>query len=119
LPYKRTSDGIGIVTVTGSLINRGAWVGSSSGETSYEGIKFQVASAAADPKVRSILLDIESPGGEAVGAFEAADAIRAAAKLKPVTAWSTAWRPRRLTRWPPRPTRSSPRRPAWPDQSAS
>jgi ClpP class serine protease len=36
--------------------------------------------------VRSILLDIESPGGEAVGAFEAADAIRAAAKLKPVTA---------------------------------
>lgn len=86
LPYKRTSDGIGIVTVTGSLINRGAWVGASSGETSYEGIKFQVASAASDPKVRSILLDIESPGGEAVGAFEAADAIRAAAKEKPVTA---------------------------------
>ncbi len=86
LPYKRTSDGIAIVTVTGSLINRGAWVGSSSGETSYEGIKFQVASAANDPKVRSILLDIESPGGEAVGAFEAADAIRSAAKQKPVTA---------------------------------
>lgn len=88
LPYKRTSDGIGIITVTGSLINRGAWVGSSSGETSYEGIKFQVSSAANDPKVRAILLDIESPGGEAVGAFEAADAIRAAAKLKPVTAVS-------------------------------
>jgi signal peptide peptidase SppA len=86
LPYKRTSDGVAIVTVTGSLINRGAWVGASSGETSYEGIKFQVASAANDPKVRSILLDIESPGGEAVGAFEAADAIRAAAKQKPVTA---------------------------------
>ncbi len=86
LPYKRTSDGVAIITVTGSLINRGAWVGSSSGETSYEGIKFQVASAANDPKVRSIMLDIESPGGEAVGAFEAADAIRAAAKAKPVTA---------------------------------
>jgi signal peptide peptidase SppA len=86
LPYKRTSDGVAIVTITGSLINRGAWIGASSGETSYEGIKFQVASAANDPKVRSILLDIESPGGEAVGAFEAADAIRAAAKQKPVTA---------------------------------
>jgi signal peptide peptidase SppA len=86
LPYKRTSDGIAIVTVTGSLINRGAWIGASSGETSYEGIKFQVGSAVNDPKVRSILLDIESPGGEAVGAFEAADAIRAAAKQKPVTA---------------------------------
>lgn len=86
LPYKRTSDGVAVITVTGSLINRGAWVGSSSGETSYEGIKFQVASAVNDPKVRSILLDIESPGGEAVGAFEAADAVRAAAKEKPVTA---------------------------------
>jgi signal peptide peptidase SppA len=86
LPYRRTSDGIAVVTITGSLINRGAWIGASSGETSYEGIKFQVGSAVNDPKVRSILLDIESPGGEAVGAFEAADAIRAAAKQKPVTA---------------------------------
>lgn len=86
LPYKRTADGVAIVTVTGSLINRGAWLGSYSGETSYEGIKFQVTSAANDPKTRAILLDIESPGGEAVGAFEAADAVRAANKLKPVTA---------------------------------
>lgn len=86
LPYKRTKDGTAIVTVTGALINRGAWVGSYSGETSYEGIKHQLAAAAADPKVASILLDIESPGGEAVGAMEAAQAVREAAKVKPVTA---------------------------------
>jgi signal peptide peptidase SppA len=86
LPYKRTKEGVAVITITGSLINRGAWVGSDSGETSYEGIKYQVASAAGDPKVRAILLDIESPGGEAVGAFEAAAAIRAAAAQKPVTA---------------------------------
>jgi signal peptide peptidase SppA len=86
LPYRRTSEGIAVITITGSLINRGAWIGSDSGETSYEGIKHQVAVAAADPKTRAILLDIESPGGEAIGAFEAADAVRAAAKLKPVTA---------------------------------
>jgi signal peptide peptidase SppA len=86
LPYHRTSDGVAIITVTGSLINRGAFVGSYSGETSYEGIKHQIGTAVIDPKTRFILLDIESPGGEAVGAFEAADAVRAAAKLKPVTA---------------------------------
>lgn len=86
LPYRRTPDGIAVITVTGSLINRGAWVGSNSGETSYEGIKHQVATAAADPRARAILMDIESPGGEAVGAFEAASAIRAAAAKKPVTA---------------------------------
>src|SRR6266404_8537737 len=86
LPYRRTSEGVAVITITGSLVNRGAWIGSDSGETSYEGIKHQIAVAAADPKTRAILLDIESPGGEAVGAFEAADAVRAAAKMKPVTA---------------------------------
>lgn len=86
LPYQRTADGTAVITVTGSLINRGAFVGSYSGETSYEGIKFQLASAVADPKARNILLDIESPGGEAVGAMEAAAAVRAANAVKPVVA---------------------------------
>ena len=86
LPYQRTAEGIAVITVTGTLINRGAWVGASSGETSYEGIKYQVAAATADPRARAIIIDIESPGGEAVGAFEAADVIRQAAKVKPVVA---------------------------------
>lgn len=86
LPYKVTPQGVGIITITGSLVNRGAWVGASSGVTSYEGIKFQVQSAAADPNVRAIILDIQSPGGEAVGAFETAAVVREAASVKPVTA---------------------------------
>jgi len=86
LPYRRTKNGIAVITVTGSLVNRGAWIGSYSGSTSYEGIKHQVAVAAADPRTRAILLDIESPGGEAVGAFETAHAVRAADRIKPVHA---------------------------------
>ena len=85
-PFMRTSDGVGIVTVTGSLVNRGAFVGASSGLTSYEGIKFQLASAAADSATRSIVLDLHTPGGEAIGAFEAAEAVRQAAAQKPVIA---------------------------------
>jgi hypothetical protein len=27
LPYRRTSEGVAVITITGSLINRGAWVG--------------------------------------------------------------------------------------------
>lgn len=86
LPYKRTADGTAVITITGSLVNRGAWVGASSGLTSYEGIKFQLEQAAADPKASGIVLDIESGGGQAIGAFEVADAVRAAAARKPVTA---------------------------------
>lgn len=86
LPYRRTPEGVAIVTVTGSLVNRGAWVGASSGITSYEGVRHQLTAAAADPQVRAILLDLESPGGQAVGAFELADTVRAIAAEKPVTA---------------------------------
>ena len=86
LPYKRTPEGVAVIPVIGTLVNRGAWLGSNSGETSYEGLKYQVAAAVADPKATSILLDIESPGGEAVGAFEMAAAIRDASTKKPVVA---------------------------------
>jgi signal peptide peptidase SppA len=85
-PYLRTPEGVAIVTVDGELVNRGAFVGAYSGLVSYEGLKFQLARAARDPKARAILLDINSPGGEAVGAEEMAGAVRAAAESKPVYA---------------------------------
>ncbi|WP_315804043.1 S49 family peptidase [Bradyrhizobium sp. SZCCHNS3002] len=86
MPFRRTQDGVGIITTVGEFVNRGAWVGASSGLISYEGFKVQVAAAARDPNTKAILLDIESPGGEAVGAFEAAAAVREAAKSKTVVA---------------------------------
>ncbi|WP_456738550.1 S49 family peptidase [Bradyrhizobium sp. USDA 4471] len=82
----RVHKGVAIIPVLGSLVNRGAWLGARSGMTSYEGIGFQLDQAAADPDVKSVLLDIDSPGGEAAGAFEAADKVRSVAKSKPVTA---------------------------------
>jgi signal peptide peptidase SppA len=86
LPYRRTAEGTGIVTITGSLVNRGAWIGAQSGMTSYEGIAHQIESAVRDPKVRNIILDIDSPGGEAVGAMETAALVRKANEAKPVYA---------------------------------
>lgn len=85
-PYRTTSDGVAVIGVVGSLVNRGGWIGAYSGMTSYEGLKFQIGAAARDTSVSSILLDMDSPGGEAVGAFEAGDAVRAAAQIKEVIA---------------------------------
>jgi signal peptide peptidase SppA len=87
MPYVRTDAGVAIITTTGSLVNRGAWIGANSGLTSYEGIVAQFKAAANDPKVKSIIHDLDSPGGEATGAFEAADVIRAVSAVKPVTAF--------------------------------
>ena len=87
LAYQRTDSGAALITVTGSLVNRGAWIGASSGLTSYEGIAAQLRAAMADPKVSSVVLDLNSPGGEVSGCFELADLVASANQVKPVTAF--------------------------------
>jgi signal peptide peptidase SppA len=79
-------DGVAIISVIGSLVNRGAWLGARSGMTSYEGLTAQIRDARYDPKVKAILLDLDSPGGEATGMFTVAAAVREAAQDKPVVA---------------------------------
>ena len=80
-------DGVAVIEVSGVLVHRGAWIGQSSGQTSYEGIAAQLAAAAFDPAVRGIALEIDSFGGEVAGVFDLADAIRAARVAKPVWAF--------------------------------
>jgi signal peptide peptidase SppA len=80
-------DGIAVIEIAGTLVHRGAWIGQSSGLTSYEGIAAQLQAALADPAVRGIALDIDSFGGEVAGAFDLADRIRAARAQKPVQAF--------------------------------
>ena len=80
-------DGIAVIAIAGTLVHRGAWIGQSSGLTSYEGIAAQLQAALGDPGVRGIALDIDSFGGEVAGAFDLADRIRAARAQKPVYAF--------------------------------
>lgn len=78
--------GVGILSITASLVNRGKWIGASSGLQSYDGIAQQLRMAADDERVRSILLDLNSYGGEAAGTAELAQEIREISAVKPVTA---------------------------------
>lgn len=79
--------GVALIPVVGTLINRGAFVGDDgSGFVSYEGIDRQIRAALDDSAVHSLLLDIDSPGGEANGLFGLAETIRAARERKPVVA---------------------------------
>lgn len=80
-------DGIAVIEVSGVLVHRGAWIGQSSGQTSYEGIAAQLMAASSDPAIRGIALEIDSFGGEVAGVFDLADAIRAARTAKPVWAF--------------------------------
>lgn len=80
-------DRIAVIEIAGTLVHRGAWIGQSSGLTSYEGIAAQLQAALADPAIRGIALDIDSFGGEVAGAFDLADRIRTARAQKPVHAF--------------------------------
>lgn len=80
-------EGIAVIEIAGTLVHRGAWIGQSSGLTSYEGIAAQLQAALADPAIRGIALDIDSFGGEVAGAFDLADRIRAARQVKPIQAF--------------------------------
>lgn len=82
----RRAGAVGIVSVQGSLVNRGAWVGANSGLMSYEGIAAQLDALRADDEIRSVIMDIDSPGGEATGMFGLAEKVRALNAVKPVTA---------------------------------
>ena len=84
--FVRAAGGVALITVDGSLVNRGAWIGASSGLTSYEGIAAQIDDAVNDPEIKSILIDMNSPGGEATGMFGLASKIKAASKKKRVVA---------------------------------
>lgn len=84
--YRQTADGTAIIEVVGSLVNRGSFLDAMSGIESYGRIKDQLQAAVDDPDISSIILDVDSPGGEAVGAFETGAAVKAANAKKPVVA---------------------------------
>lgn len=84
--YRITDKNVAIVPIHGELVNRGSWLGSSSGLVSYEGLRHSLRNAADDPNVRAIVLDINSPGGMVAGMPETAATVREIASRKPVIA---------------------------------
>lgn len=79
------STGIEVIPVSGVLVSRGSHISMCETMTSYESLRAQIRQAVADPMVERVVLDIDSPGGSAVGAFELAADIRAMAQQKPIT----------------------------------
>jgi hypothetical protein len=80
--------GVAVIPVVGSLVRRTMGLDPASGFTSYAEIAGMVDAALSDPSVEGILLDIDSPGGEAGGVFELGERIRAADAVKPI--WAVA-----------------------------
>jgi signal peptide peptidase SppA len=81
------ADGVATINITGPLLpTTDEFDRVMLGATSLDEVRSTVESAAADPSVTSIVLNIDSPGGTVRGTPEAADAIYEASKIKPVSA---------------------------------
>ena len=83
-----TPEGIAVIPVFGTLVKRAGAIEAASGLTSYGHLEDRIMDAATDPAVRAVLLDIDSPGGEAAGVFDLSDLVYEARSLKPV--WAVA-----------------------------
>ena len=83
-----TPEGIAVIPVFGTLVKRAGAIEAASGLTSYGHLEDRIMDAATDPAVRAVLLDVDSPGGEAAGVFDLSDLVYEARSLKPV--WAVA-----------------------------
>ncbi|WP_135469821.1 S49 family peptidase [Crenalkalicoccus roseus] len=85
--YGVTPEGVAVVPVVGGLVARAGQVDARSMPLrSYDAIASDLRQAMEDPAVRAVVLDVDSPGGEAAGAMELAAAIRAMRGRKPLLA---------------------------------
>lgn len=80
-------DGVAVIPVTGPIMRYANLFTRISGATSTQELATDLQAALDDPKVRSILLNVDSPGGEANGISELADMVFAARDKKPIKAY--------------------------------
>lgn len=85
-----TESGIAVIPILGTLVRRSSYLVAASGLTSYVEIEAMAAEAFADPRVKAVLLEIDSSGGEAGGVFDLAARLRSLARTSGKPLWAIA-----------------------------
>ena len=83
-------DNVAVIPVKGALINADIpdELASLFGITTYPGLQRAFAAAATDGNVKSVLLDVNSPGGSVAGISDTVDSLQALRSQKPVSAFA-------------------------------
>ncbi len=80
-------DGVAVIPVTGPIFRHANLFTAISGATATGVLATDIQAALDDPAVRALVLDIDSPGGEATGINELSDLIFQARGRKPINAY--------------------------------
>lgn len=83
-----TDSGVRVIPINGTISKRMNLFSRVSGGASVEGLKDEIEEAITNEDVKSILLDIESPGGSVDGPFELSDFIYGSRGTKPIHAFA-------------------------------
>jgi ClpP class serine protease len=93
--YERAGEGgrifdrigpVALVPIEGTLIHKGAFLGQSSGEMSYQGLQTKIQAIRRDNTVRGVVYETDSFGGEGAGVFDTAQMMAELSKEKPTIA---------------------------------
>lgn len=87
--YEVRDGGVAVLTIAGVISNKANMFTRVSGGASAQLLQQQIDSMRADPTVRAVVLDIDSPGGNVLGIPALAESIRALAAEKPTVSCCT------------------------------
>jgi signal peptide peptidase SppA len=85
-----TVERVAVISLIGTLVSRSGYLDAASGLQSYGDIGNAIAEAMADPSVRGIILDVDSPGGEVGGLFDLIEQLRPARGTRAKPLWAVA-----------------------------
>ncbi|MCW2521745.1 MAG: Serine peptidase [Frankiales bacterium] len=78
--------GIGMIPISGTLVQKTRSLRPYSGMTGYDGIRQAFCTAMVDDDVEMVAFDIQSGGGSIAGLFDLVDLIHSARGIKPIAA---------------------------------
>jgi len=84
----RIIDGVGIIPITGPITKRSSFFSFLFGGCSINRLTEAMMEALADPAVKAILLDVDSPGGTVAGTEAFGDLVYEARSEKPIVAFA-------------------------------
>jgi signal peptide peptidase SppA len=81
-------DNVSVIPISGTLVHKSSGLQAMSGLTSYQSIAQKFQSALSDPDTDTIVMDINSPGGEVAGVFDLSEYIYNSRGTKPIIAFA-------------------------------
>lgn len=84
--FRLSAEGVAVLSIIGPTVHRGPWYYKLLGWPTYQDLRAQFIAALDSPSVAAIVLEIDSPGGQAAGMLDLARFMLSVRGEKPVTA---------------------------------